>query len=138
MVPYDQVAAILGDARVGLDIHPWLGPHLKLAFAVKVAEYMASGCAVVASAMPVLEDLLAPTQFDPGDVRIVRGESPVQYASEVVALLRRIDAGENPGDALRRAAMKTLVWEEEAKKIATLYRTLLNRETGARSSRSSS
>jgi hypothetical protein len=98
---------------------------------------MASGCAVVASWMPVLEDVLTRSQFDPGAVRIIRGESPLQYAAEAYALLQRIEEGNNPGESLRRAAMNSLVWEEEAKKIATLYHTLLRRDAHTQPHRSS-
>ena len=55
---------MLGNAKVGLDVHPWLGLHLKVALAVKVCEYMAAGCAVVASAMPVLNQILAQAEAD--------------------------------------------------------------------------
>jgi glycosyltransferase involved in cell wall biosynthesis len=124
-VPYDEVASILGNARVGIDIHPWLGPHLRLAFAVKLSEYMASGCGVVASWMPVLEDVMSKIQVNQGCFRIVRGESSEEYAGQVCRLLEQIDQGGNPGDVLRNAAMSTLVWEEEAKKIAELYLDVL-------------
>jgi glycosyltransferase involved in cell wall biosynthesis len=136
MVPYDEVAAILGNARIGIDIHPWLGPHLRLAFAVKLSEYMASGCAVVASWMPVLEDILSHVQVDPGSFRIIRGESPEEYAGAVCDLLERIAGGDNPGESLRSAAMSTLVWEEEAKKIAALYRDLVEQDARNDSRRS--
>jgi glycosyltransferase involved in cell wall biosynthesis len=125
MVPYDQVAALLGNARVGIDIHPWLGPHLRLAFAVKLSEYMASGCAVAASWMPVLEDVIVHARVDQESFRIIRGEVPRDFALAVDDLLKRIDAGEDPGETLRQASAKSLIWEEEARKIAALYRALL-------------
>ncbi len=126
-VPYDEVARILGNARVGIDLHPWLGPHLRLAFAVKVSEYMASGCAVVASWMPVLEDVLVSARMDPSLLRIVKGDSASQFASEICTLLQRIDRGDDPGEALRVAAVETLIWEGEANKIGSLYLRLLKK-----------
>src|SRR6266542_239460 len=58
-VAHAEVAEILANAKVGIDVHPWLQPHLEPALAVKICEYMACGSAVVASSMPVLEDILS-------------------------------------------------------------------------------
>lgn len=123
--PHEEVCRMLGNAKVGLDVHPWLGPHLKVALAVKVCEYMAAGCAVVASAMPVLNQILAQAKADSDSITIIEGGEPVDYALALVQFVKAIEKGQNPGSKLRDLAFKHMMWEGEAKKIADLYLQLL-------------
>ena len=95
-VPHEQVPALLGNARVGLDVHPWLSPHLLPAFAVKVCEYMACGCAVVASAMPVLDGLLARSGLEPSSMIRIEGGEPEDYARAVGPAARFHRSGRRP------------------------------------------
>jgi glycosyltransferase involved in cell wall biosynthesis len=125
-VPYERVGALLANARVGLDVHPWLSPHLLPALAVKVCEYMACGCAVVASAMPVLDRLLAGSGLEPASLIRIVGGQPSDYARATVRLLESIDAGADPGSALRVFARQNLTFDGEAAKIARLYRALVD------------
>lgn len=125
MVAHDEVAKLLGDARVGIDVHPWPDRHLQPALAVKICEYMAAGSAVVASWMPVLADVLRRSSPPPAGVTVIRGGEPRDYAAAVVGFLDRIQAGEDPGESSRRFAMEHMRWEPEAMNIATLYRALL-------------
>src|SRR5262249_20924925 len=92
-VPYEGVPALLGDARVGLDVHPWLTPNLIPALAVKVCEYMGAGCAVVASAMPVLDAILAGSNVEPDSLIRISGGDPADYAAAAVRMLESIDSG---------------------------------------------
>jgi glycosyltransferase involved in cell wall biosynthesis len=131
-VPHDQVPSLLANARVGIDVHPWLSPHLLPAFAVKVCEYMACGCAIVASTMPVLDELLAGSGLEPAAVIRIRGGTPEDYARAVARLLDAIDAGEDPGAAARAFARRSMSFGGEAIKIGRLYRTLLNGTRGAK------
>jgi glycosyltransferase involved in cell wall biosynthesis len=125
--PYQEIPALLGNAKVGLDVHPWLGLHLTVAMAVKVCEYMAAGCAVVASRMPVLTRILAEAGADGDSITIIEGGTPADYASAVARMVERIEGGADPGATLRESALQHMTWEEEAGKIAQLYLDLLGK-----------
>lgn len=125
LVAHDEVPRLLGDSRVGIDVHPWPDPHLQPALAVKICEYMAAGTAVVASSMPVLAEVLSRSSPSPAGVTIIRGGEPGDYAGAVSGFLDRIAAGEDPGESSRRFAMEHMRWEPEAMNIANLYRALL-------------
>jgi glycosyltransferase involved in cell wall biosynthesis len=124
-VPYDQIPALLGNARVGLDVHPWLGRHLEVALPVKVCEYMASACAVVSSTMPVLASVLKEADADGESISLIQGGEPRDYARAAVRLLEAIDGGGDPGRKLRALAERHMSFDSEAEKLAGLYLTLL-------------
>jgi glycosyltransferase involved in cell wall biosynthesis len=124
-VPFAEVPDHLGNAKVGIDVHPWLLPHLLPALPVKVCEYMACGCAVVTSTMPVLDRLLAESGADPGAIVTIVGGNPKRYAEATLELVRLIDAGADPGGSLRAIARRHMSWESEAGKLVTLYRELV-------------
>ena len=125
--PYEEIPELLGNAKVGLDVHPWLGPHLMVALAVKVCEYMAAGCAVVASGMPVLDRILAEARAAEDCITIIEGGTPADYARAVARMVESIERGADPGSRLRALACQHMVWEEEAVKIAQLYLKLLGK-----------
>jgi glycosyltransferase involved in cell wall biosynthesis len=125
---HDQLPALLGNARIGLDVHPWRQPHLEVAIPVKVCEYMAAGCAVVCSSMPVLDQVAGEAGMT-SDMRIISGGQPADYAQAILETLRRLEKGENPGSRLQRAAAAHMIWENEAEKIAQLYLQILGRAT---------
>ena len=124
-IPYERVPSVLGDARVGLDVHPWLTPNLLPALAVKVCEYMAAGCAVVASAMPVLDGVVAGSNLEPGSLIRIAGGTPSDYAAAASRLLDAIEAGGDPGAALAVFARRRLSFEGEAAKLGRFYRELV-------------
>lgn len=124
-IPYSEVAGHLGNARIGLDVHPWIGPHLEVAVPVKVCEYMASGCAVVSSSMPILDRILRDAGPDAEAATIIRGGEPAQYAQAAVRTLEAIDAGSNPGATLQGLARRHMNWDTEAEKLARFYLELL-------------
>jgi glycosyltransferase involved in cell wall biosynthesis len=126
-VPHEQIPGLLGNAKVGVDVHPWLGPHLEVAVPVKVCEYMAAGCAVISSYMPVLRQILNEAGVSSEDIRIIDGGEPIDYALAAVQLIATIEKGMDPGARLRKAALKHMVWERESAKIAQLYLRLLKR-----------
>ncbi len=126
VIPYDQVSLRLGDARIGLDIHPFPTSNLKVALPVKIFEYMASGCAVVTSAMPVLDELLSQDKQLAGDMRVINGGEPGRYAASILDTLDRIREGEDIGGRMRRVAGEHYVWEREAEKMIDLYRRLVS------------
>lgn len=127
-IPYERVPATLGNARVGLDVHPWLTPNLVPALAVKVCEYMAAGCAVVASAMPVLDEVMAGSELEPGSFARICGGEPAEYARAAVRLLEAIGEGADPGAALRRFAERRMSFDGEAVKLGRFFRELVGRE----------
>lgn len=124
-VPFEAVAGLLADARLGIDVHPWLTPHLLPALPVKVCEYMLCGCAVVSSTMPVLAAVAEEVGAAPTALVLLDSSDPADYAAAAVSLLDRIDAGDDPGASLRATARRGLVWEREAERLVDLYRTLL-------------
>jgi glycosyltransferase involved in cell wall biosynthesis len=125
-IPHDELPSLLGDSKVGIDIHPWLEPHLMPAVPVKVIEYMASACAVVASSLPVLDALVA-KRLDASGAVWIDGGDPHDYVGAAASLLDRIDSGEDVGTPLRAFAMREMNWTSEADKIVTLYQELLSR-----------
>jgi glycosyltransferase involved in cell wall biosynthesis len=126
LIAHDEVAEILGNAKVGIDVHPWLDRHLEPALAVKVCEYMACGCAVVASWMPVLANVLSRSASRLPGIATIRGGEPSDYADAVLAFLAGIDAGEDSGSDLRRFALEHMNWQNEASRIGSLYRSLVD------------
>jgi len=123
--PHEEIPKLLGNAKIGLDVHPWLAPHLEVAVPVKVCEYMASGCAVVCSAMPVLTQILTAAKADPGTLTVINGGSPIEYAKAAVRTIEAIERGDDPGSDLHKLAVGHMTWEGEATKIARLYLQLL-------------
>jgi glycosyltransferase involved in cell wall biosynthesis len=92
-VSYARIPGFLGTCRIGLDIHPILYPHLRVAVPVKVFEYMANGAAVVTSYLPELHRLLGPEGAR--QVVTVTEPRPGAYAEQLDRLL---------GDPARLAA----------------------------------
>ena len=130
-MPHEGIAVHLGNAKIGLDIHPEPKPHLEVALPVKICEYMAAGCAVVASSLPVLNRFLNECGLGPfGFVRIDAGE-PSDYAAAAVSLIEKIDAGCDPGSDLRAIAAGRMTWEGEAEKITRLYAEILHQPCAA-------
>jgi len=125
-IAHAEVAELLCDAKVGIDVHPWRQPHLEPALAVKICEYMACGCSVVASSMPVLEGILSGAGRRPPGIATIPGGEPKEYADAVLGMLAAIDAGDDPGDALRAFARHHMNWLSEASRIGSLYRSLVN------------
>jgi glycosyltransferase involved in cell wall biosynthesis len=82
---------------------------------------MAAGCAVVSSAMPVLNQILQKAGADAASITLIEGGDPVDYAQAAVRLVEAIERGADPGTNLREVALKNMVWEGEAAKIAQLY-----------------
>ena len=128
---YEEIPALLSNAKIGIDVHPWLGPHLKVALPVKVCEYMAAGCGVVSSSMPVLDQILEETRVGKDEITMIDGGRPSDYAQAVLRLVETIERGDDPGSRLGEYAFKHMVWEKEATKIAQLYLTLLGKPCAA-------
>ncbi len=120
--PHAEVPALLGRCKVGVDVHPWLLPHLAVAVPVKIFEYMACGCAVVTSRLPEFERLL-----DPDDLalfRVVEGDDPVVYARTLDGLLGDREALDATARALQRRVAERYTWDRESGKLADLFARL--------------
>ncbi len=128
-VQHHTIPALVGDCKVGIDVHPWLGPHLKVALPVKVCEYMACGCAVVSSSMPVLDEILGGPEADSLEqsIKILRSVDPAEYARAVLTLVESIDEGADPGGRLFHFAHVHMNWNTEADKLSSLYLRLMGR-----------
>ncbi len=120
--PHAEVPGLLGRCRIGVDIHPWLLPHLALAVPVKVFEYMACGCAVVTSHLPEFERLLEPE--DLARITVVHGDDPSAYARAVVGLLQRHADLDETGRALQRRVAERYTWDRERERLVRLFRRL--------------
>jgi glycosyltransferase involved in cell wall biosynthesis len=127
-IPHEEIAEFLTDTKVGLDVHPWLGPHLELALPVKVCEYMAAGCGVVSSSMPVLDQLIGNLANNTRAIKLIRGGIPADYAKAALDLVQLIENGADPGSQLRQWALAHMVWDNEAGKIANLYLRLQGKQ----------
>lgn len=124
-VSHSRVPELLGNSRIGLDVHPWREPHLDVALPVKVCEYMACGCAVVSSSMPVLDRLIGSP--GPDGISLIQGDDPDEYALSADGKRRKIERGKDPGRSLRGFALENMIWEKEATKVAELYIELLHK-----------
>ncbi len=120
--PHADVPGLLGRCKVGVDIHPWLLPHLALAVPVKIFEYMACGCAVVTSHLPEFERLMAPE--DLGRIAVIQGDDPAAYARAVAGLLGRPADLDETGRALQRCVAERYTWEREQERLVGLFRRL--------------
>ncbi len=120
-----EISAHLGGARIGLDVHPEHLAHLEVALPVKVCEYMAAGCAVVSSTMPVLSELVQSFGAEAEGLILIDDGAAADYAAALAALSEEIEAGADPGARLRELAARHLCWEGEADKITALYAELL-------------
>jgi glycosyltransferase involved in cell wall biosynthesis len=128
-IGHEVIPKILSECKVGIDVHPWLGPHLKVALPVKVCEYMACGCAVVSSTLPVLDEILNAGTMPMHEplVTILDSKAPVDYARAVLRFIEAIDRGEDPGMRPRAFALSHMNWETEADKLSELYLRILGR-----------
>jgi glycosyltransferase involved in cell wall biosynthesis len=131
-LPHDEIPQILGNSKIGLDVHPWREPHLEVALPVKVCEYMACECGVVSSAMPVLSELCR--EGSPPGLQIISGGQPVDYAEQAIRLLGDIESHPSFAVQNREFALRRMNWDVEIGKVADLYLSLLGRtEEGAKS-----
>jgi hypothetical protein len=120
-VPYSRVPALLGNARVGLSLHPRLKPHLLPALPVKVFEYIGAGCGVVASSMPILDQVRLERGVASVLLQLLRSENPEDYAESAIAMLDTMAAPAGADPTLRAAARNCMTWEGEVPKIGELY-----------------
>jgi glycosyltransferase involved in cell wall biosynthesis len=125
LIPYESVTDRLSSSRVGIDVHPFPTPNLSVALQVKVFEYMACGCAVVSSELPVLKTLMSSHAAGLEEVVTIQGGRPEEYAEAILTLLDRLDRGEKVGERLQSASRNFFLWDHEGDKLAKFYCQLL-------------
>lgn len=122
-VPYDEIPRLTGDCRVGVNVHPIVYPHLRVAVPVKVFEYMAAGCGVVTSWLPELHGLL--TEETKAQISTLRDAEPADYAEAIAGWLDEPDRLAAASQHLRAAARDVYSWDSQAPKLVGLYQDLL-------------
>lgn len=128
-VKYQDVSPLLGDCRIGINIHPVLYPHLRCAVPVKVFEYMAAGCNVVTSFLPELHRLLGNEGTD--HVRTVYAADAERFADEVLRLLENPQVMEGHQQALMRLVRAQWNWEStEEKLVEFVLKVIGGKESG--------
>jgi glycosyltransferase involved in cell wall biosynthesis len=123
-VPYARIPRFLGSCRIGLDVHPILYPHLRVAVPVKVFEYMANGEAVVTSYLPELHRLLGPE----GARHVVTVTEPraAAYAAELARLLRDPALLDSTQAALLKLVGERWNWSAEEAGLVSFVSAVAN------------
>ncbi len=93
-------------------------PDSRFTSPIKLFEYMAAGCAVVASDLPALRDVM----FE-DDAVWVRAGDPVALAAGIGALAAAPERARRIGGRLRERA-RAYTWRARAAKLAALLKTL--------------
>lgn len=124
-VKYQEVSALLGNCRIGINIHPVLYPHLRCAVPVKVFEYMAAGCNVVTSFLPELHRLLGNEGDD--HVRTVYAADAELFAEEVIRLLENPAVMEAHQQALMRLVRAQWNWESSEERLVEFVMNVIGR-----------
>ncbi len=125
-VPYADIAGLLADCRIGIDVHPVLYPHLRCAVPVKVFEYMAAGCNVVTSFLPELHRLLSGEGH--GHVTTITTADAERFADGVHRLLESPEVMQQHQDALMRLVAAHWNWETEEKKLVRFVTSIITRK----------
>ena len=126
-VPQPEVADQLATASVGwLPMSPF-APSKRLAWPVKLGEYMAAGLPVVASDLPVQAKVIR----DAGCGTVVERFSGAEHGAAIVALLADPPHAREVGERGRAYASANLTWEAQAGHLTDLYRRLVRRAQGS-------
>jgi len=123
MIPYDDVAREVGNCRIGIDVHPWLQPHLMVALPMKVFEYMACGCSIVSSTMPELKNLLDAETL--AALPLIEGadvECFVRHVEEILDDPARMEANRT---LFQKKVHERYSWQAEGRKLVEFYRRVL-------------
>jgi glycosyltransferase involved in cell wall biosynthesis len=116
----ERVPELLGRARVGvLPLQPI--PNYRVAYPVKLFEYLAAGLPVVATDVPLWRELLETH----GCGICVPPDSPRQLAEAMTSLLDDDARARSMGERGRRAAERHYSWGSQADKLIALYGELL-------------
>lgn len=120
-VPQPEVAALLSAASVGwLPMNPAI-PSKRLAWPVKLGEYLAAGLPVVASDLPVQAQVIE----EAGCGLVVGSFSPEAHAAAIIRLLDEPAVAREMGERGRRHSLAHLTWESQATILVALYESLI-------------
>jgi len=125
-VRYQQVGSLLGNCRIGINVHPVLYPHLRCAVPVKVFEYMAAGCNVVTSYLPELHRLLGNEGMQ--NVMTIYTPDTERFADEVIRLLNSRELMASHQAALMQRVRAQWNWESTEEKLVDFILTVLVRK----------
>ncbi len=124
-VPAARVPLYLAASDVGVLPFPRARHYAQFASPLKLFEYMAAGCAIVASDLPSLREILREGEtalfVPPGD--IVAWQAALQHLRKDVALRKRL------GEAARAEALREYSW---AARVAKILHFLRSRRDGTR------
>jgi glycosyltransferase involved in cell wall biosynthesis len=116
----ERVPDLLGRARVGvLPLQPI--PNYRIAYPVKLFEYLAAGMPVVATDVPLWRDLLETHECGV----CVPPDSPHRLAEAMTSLLDDDGRARAMGERARRAVEQRYSWGSQADKLIALYGELL-------------
>lgn len=116
----ERVPELLGRARVGvLPLQPI--PNYRVAYPVKLFEYLAAGLPVVATDVPLWRELLETH----GCGICVPPDSPRRLAEAMTSLLDDDARARSMGERGRQAAERHYSWGSQADKLIALYGELL-------------
>lgn len=116
----ERVPDLLGRARVGiLPLQPI--PNYRVAYPVKLFEYLAAGMPVVATDVPLWRDLLETH----GCGVCVPPDSPRRLAEAMTSLLDDDGRARAMGERARRAVEQHYSWQSQADALIALYAELL-------------
>ena len=119
-IPYPELLKVLRNYRVGLI--PFLNMEkYQKNIATKMFDYMAAGLAVVASDLPPQRLVIEAA----GCGKLIEPEDPIAFASAIRDLLTDPEEAYKMGNKGWSAIQNQYCWEEEEKKLITLYNELL-------------
>jgi len=114
-----QVRDICARSVAGLVLfHPI--PHHLVSMPTKIFEYMSAGLPVIASRLPMLQQVIEETKAG----ICVDPHNPQEIALAVQWLLDHPEEAERMGQNGRRAVMEKYSWEQESKQLLQLYSRL--------------
>jgi glycosyltransferase involved in cell wall biosynthesis len=119
-IPFEQVAGELARARIGwLPLDPEVRNY-RLAWPIKLVEYLAAGLPAVATDLPAARGVLMTHECG----MLVPGLDPAAHARAMVTLLARPAEAEAMGRRGQRAAHEDYAWESESTELLNLYSAL--------------
>ena len=125
-VPYCEMPRLVGNCRIGINVHPWLQEHLKVAVPVKVFEYMACGCNVVSSYLPELAGLLDEQTLK--TMPLIKGVVPDVFVEQIDSLLSNQSLMVTNSDFLRKKVLDIYNWQKQGNQLVEFYKRVLSQK----------